>query len=315
MPGEGEPGRETSGHDARSASVAVLRRSFWMSPEDPDGRQVLAAAKSVQQGVARFGDPAIDEGVFAVRQTASAVRLAGAEILPATEREAFLRRWSTELGALPDRAALVRRVYASEGGAIVDAVALAELLRLFVDGERLRLLCVRRADAARVNAQLHAEVLDEARARTGGQEELRGVSFYPGEPVLVQRNDYARGLYNGDQGLVIRVADRESDGGHHFAVAFQRGAEVVVFPLDGLRSLLRLAFAVTVHKSQGSEYDCVALLLPDEDLPLLTRELVYTAITRARRGALVVGEPAMLVAAAARHVRRFSGLAAQLRRG
>jgi len=323
LPGEGEPGRAPSPDDARCGSVAVLRRSFRMSPEDPDGRRVLAAARSLQMGTVRLGD---DEGAFVVRQSAADVQLAGAELLPATERAAFLARWSADLNdvdrdwqaqrpaGLPDRAALTRRVYPVEGGLVVDEGARAELGRLFADSERLRLLCVTRADAARVNAELHRDVLDRARAASFGSAELHGVAFYPGEPVLVQRNDYARGLYNGDQGLVIRAQDSNGDG-HHFAVVFQRGREFQIFAVEAIRSLLRLAFAVTVHKSQGSEYDAIALLLPDEDLPLMTRELLYTAITRARRGALVVGSPEVLAAVAVRRVRRFSGLAAKLRRG
>jgi exodeoxyribonuclease V alpha subunit len=76
------------------------------------------------------------------------------------------------------------------------------------------------------------------------------------------------------------------------------------------------AFAMTVHKSQGSEFAHVLLVLPPEDSPVLTRELVYTGITRARSAfTLVAPEPARLVAAAGRLTRRLSGLAEALRGG
>jgi exodeoxyribonuclease V alpha subunit len=68
-----------------------------------------------------------------------------------------------------------------------------------------------------------------------------------------------------------------------------------------------------VHKSQGSELDAVALILPGEDLPLVTRELLYTGITRARTGAAIVGARNLLVTAGKRRALRFSGLANRLR--
>ena len=66
---------------------------------------------------------------------------------------------------------------------------------------------------------------------------------------------------------------------------------------------------MTVHKAQGSEFDHVAVVLPEADMPLLTRELLYTAMTRARRSVLVVGEPDLLARAVSRTVERYSGVA------
>jgi exodeoxyribonuclease V alpha subunit len=91
-------------------------------------------------------------------------------------------------------------------------------------------------------------------------------------------------------------------------VAFRRGAGLAVFSLASLRGALDLAYASTVHKAQGSELDHAALLLPDADLPLLSRELVYTAMTRARRSLVVVGPRAVLDGAVARPLARASGL-------
>ena len=96
-------------------------------------------------------------------------------------------------------------------------------------------------------------------------------------------------------------------------MAFEKGEEVVVHSLRQIEADLGLAFALTVHKAQGSEYDRVALVLPEIDVPLLTREIVYTALTRARHGVVVVGDPALLTLAVSRTLDRTSGMANKLR--
>ena len=126
--------------------------------------------------------------------------------------------------------------------------------------------------------------------------------WYPGRPVMVTRNDYALRLFNGDVGITRKDAD---------------GALRVCFPdaREGIRSLspLRLpehetVFAMTVHKSQGSEFGHVAMILPDQDSPVLTRELLYTGITRAVRSVEVWGTAPLLIQAAGRPIQRRSGL-------
>ena len=75
---------------------------------------------------------------------------------------------------------------------------------------------------------------------------------------------------------------------------------------------MQIAYAITVHKAQGSEVDRAALLLPDTDMPLLSRELIYTAATRARASMVVVGRTSLLAQAVARPLGRTSGLAQRL---
>ena len=87
---------------------------------------------------------------------------------------------------------------------------------------------------------------------------------------------------------------------------------LVPFPLPALHGALDVAYASTVHKAQGSELDHAALILPDADLPLLSRELVYTAVTRVRRSITVVGRRALLEQAVARPLERASGLAERI---
>jgi len=132
--------------------------------------------------------------------------------------------------------------------------------------------------------------------------------WYEGRPVMVTRNDPALGVSNGDIGIVLRAAGSD-------------GAMRCFFPEgEGLRSVsvgrladVETAFAMTVHKSQGSEFGHVALVLPDDDAPVLTRELVYTGITRARQAfTLVAPRPELLAIACARLTRRVSGLPGRL---
>ena len=123
---------------------------------------------------------------------------------------------------------------------------------------------------------------------------------------MITRNDYALNLFNGDTGVVLR----DVAGGYW--VAFPRGAEVLLVPMDSLPEHT-LAFAVTVHKSQGSEYEHVLLVLPStESVPagrLLTREIVYTALTRAKQTAAIHSTRGVLLQACRSRVHRDSGLA------
>jgi exodeoxyribonuclease V alpha subunit len=113
------------------------------------------------------------------------------------------------------------------------------------------------------------------------------------------------------QGIVVR-AD-EGLGRHHYRAVFRVAGELRPFAIEALRDRLELAWALTVHKCQGSELDAVALVLPHDDLPLVTRELIYTAVTRARTGVAIVGARGLLLAGGKRRALRYSGLANRLR--
>jgi exodeoxyribonuclease V alpha subunit len=131
--------------------------------------------------------------------------------------------------------------------------------------------------------------------------------FAPGFPVIVRKNDYARNLWNGDQGVV--VTDPATG---ELCVAFRDGGGFRTLPLHPLEHMIDPGFALTVHQSQGSEFDEVALILPERDTTLLTRELLYTAITRARRMATIHGSATIIRSAVRRQNQRFSGLKDQL---
>ena len=126
--------------------------------------------------------------------------------------------------------------------------------------------------------------------------------WYPGRPLLVTENDYGLGLYNGDSGVVVA----HGDAGAVRAV-FERRGELLELTPQRLASV-DTVYAMTVHKAQGSQFEAVAVVLPDPTSPILTRELLYTAITRARRRLILVGTEEAVRGAVERPVTRASGL-------
>jgi len=132
--------------------------------------------------------------------------------------------------------------------------------------------------------------------------------WFPGRPVMVTRNDYDLGLYNGDLGITLageeglRVWFRQADGGLR-ALAPARLPAV------------ETALALTVHKSQGSEFDAVCLVLPEQPSPVVSRELIYTGITRARRGFTLLAGGEALQRGIEQRVERTSGLRERLWEG
>lgn len=125
-------------------------------------------------------------------------------------------------------------------------------------------------------------------------------AWYVGRPLLVTANDYTTDLYNGDTGVVIAT-----DGGR--TAVFARGGGHLHLPVARLDTVHTLR-AMTIHRGQGSQFDAVTVILPPAESPLLTRELLYTAVTRARNRIRVVGTEAAVRAAIQRQVRRASGL-------
>ncbi|WP_240454080.1 exodeoxyribonuclease V subunit alpha [Halomonas sp. NO4] len=135
--------------------------------------------------------------------------------------------------------------------------------------------------------------------------------WFEGRPVLVTRNDYGLGLMNGDIGIALAVPDARQPGRKLLRVAFPAsdGSGKIKWVLPSRLQAVETVFAMTVHKSQGTEFTHTTLLLPDAPNPILTRELVYTGITRARDWLTVVETGrGMLDEAVTREVMRVSGL-------
>jgi exodeoxyribonuclease V alpha subunit len=129
--------------------------------------------------------------------------------------------------------------------------------------------------------------------------------FYAGRPLLVTQNDYELQLYNGDTGVVVQPdPDR-------LTAAFERRGEIVELSPTRIGAV-DTVYAMTIHKSQGSQFDTAAVLLPAPSSRILTRELLYTAATRARKQLILAGTEAAIRAAVERPVARASGLQARL---
>jgi len=144
--------------------------------------------------------------------------------------------------------------------------------------------------------------------------------WYEGRPVLMTRNDYSLGLMNGDIGIALKLPEREGpDAGKPvLRVAFPRndGQGGVRFVLPSRLNDVETVYAMTVHKSQGSEFAHTALILPDALNPVLTKELIYTGITRAKHWfTLIEPRAGVFEEAVQRKVKRLSGLMLELEEG
>jgi len=201
--------------------------------------------------------------------------------------------WTTDPDAIRDEAVACFRAVA-EAAREGDGMRAIEALGAF------RILCAHRRGPHGVTgrtAQVERWLAPEGLAADG--------EWYAGRPLLVTENDYGLGLYNGDTGVVI------AGGDGRLSAAFERAGGLVEFSPARLAAV-DTVYAMTVHKSQGSQFDTAAVLLPDAASPILTRELLYTAVTRARRRLILVGSEATVRAAVARPVARASGLAGRL---
>jgi len=131
--------------------------------------------------------------------------------------------------------------------------------------------------------------------------------WYAGKPVMIKSNDYSLGLFNGDVGIVTKhCVNQEQD---ELVARFQNGPDQKIrqLPLYQLPDH-DTAYAMTIHKSQGSEFDDVVIILPEKDTPFLTRELIYTAMTRSRKSVTIWGNEEVLSGAVSRTIQRTSGL-------
>lgn len=177
--------------------------------------------------------------------------------------------------------------------------------RMLQELSRFKVLCAHRGGPYGVDAinRLTERILmRQNRVRINPR---RNSPWYCGRPVLITQNDYSLGLFNGDIGVTVTDSAGTPE---NVSVIFSDAA-------GGLRRFLpyrlpehETVYAMTVHKSQGSEFEEVVLILPAEDSPVLSRELLYTALTRARRRFTLIGRREVLTTAINRRIERTSGL-------
>ncbi len=170
--------------------------------------------------------------------------------------------------------------------------------------DSFRMLCVLREGewgAAGLNLAIE-------RALVAARRLTRQGDWYEGRPVMVTRNDPGLGVLNGDIGITLRPATP----GFPLRAYFMDGERLHSVAVSRLSSV-ETAYAMTVHKSQGSEFEHTVLVLPPQASPVLTRELVYTGITRARLAfTLATASAPVFAAALAQRTRRASGLLERL---
>lgn len=260
---------------AGAAWFTELERSYRFAP----GSALGESARMVNSGRARELLRALEEGRFGDGVTL---------VRPAGARKA--------LDAIASRAADAFRGVLSEGDPGRRLAALS----------RFGVLCAHRhgpLGSIEVNLEVERR-LAEAGAR-GAKD-----PWYDGRPVMVLANSPRAGVFNGDLGVVCRDG---AGGAPGVCFAGEDGGVRRLPP--GRIGAHETAFAITVHKSQGSEFDEVSIVLPPRPSPVLTRELLYTALTRARARAEIVGGAEIVAHAIENPTIRFSGLADRLRAG
>ena len=298
-----------------------LQESYRMRADNPSGRAILSAARRLKEraGLADEAGEVLANSLI-IRDQLEAIRFDAVELapLPHAHLGRLLERWSSTF--ICDDTEILRLqkqswLFNIEGGldeeksvrdnALRSATpSVAGLDQLFLHLSRARILCLTRrfeGGVEEVNGRLHTRA-----CRRAGFE----APFLAGEPVMMLANDYERQLFNGDQGVILR-GELGADSGV-FAVFPRVDGGYRAFPLEVLSGRLQHSYAMTVHKAQGSEFDRVAIILPAGRSPLLTRELLYTAMTRSRAGVLFVGDPRLLSSGAFERMERDSGLAERL---
>ncbi len=291
---------------AESRICTRLTQSYRMNQADESGRAIFDFAQRINQGALSAADqpPPLPE-----RETPGALRFAGVELIDTTRCsiDEFLDHWYTEKIRDREIDALAGKVYPyGENG--FDHQSSAELQRVQDHAAASRILCATRVlatGAERINAALHR------RATAAANRASDPVGFLPGEPIMIVRNDYDRNLFNGDQGIIARV--KRPDGSESAMAVFTHGNRCEAFHISSIGEGLELCYATTIHKAQGSEFDAVAIVMPERTLPLLTRELLYTAVSRARKSVVLVGSIETIRAAIGRKGTRYCGLAELLR--
>ncbi len=288
-----------------------------------DGLLMRARARSTLAEVARQTVPAteppsgvtIGDGIVVLRRVhrfagaiadlAEAVRAGDADttldVLRAGHEDV---RWiDVDIGAPDAREDLrpVRATAVSAGRRIVEAARAGDAGAAVAALSAFRVLCAHRRGpygVATWNAVVEGWLAHEL-------DRFAEDQWYLGRPLLVTQNDYSLRLYNGDMGVIVA-----RDAGRKSAVFERQGGLVEISPTR--LGAVDTVHALTIHKSQGSQVDTVAVLLPDPTSRVLTRELMYTAVTRARKSMIVCGTEAAIRAALERPVAHASGLAQRL---
>jgi exodeoxyribonuclease V alpha subunit len=276
-PGEPAPGPGLGGADGRRPGATA--------PTIGDGIVVLRQVHRFRGGIA--------EVAAAIRRGDADATVAALRAAPASVT--WHEHDDGVLGSL-------QAAWVDAGRAVLEAARAGDGRGALAALGTVRILCAHRRGADGVAVWM-------ARAEGWLADAIPGYGtggrWYTGRPVLVTRNDYSLSLSNGDVGVIVTA-----ESGLPTA-AFERGGEVVAVAPTRLEAV-ETVHAMTIHKSQGSQFATVAVVVPDADSRVMTRELLYTAITRARSHVHIIGDEARVRAGVNREVARASGLRARL---
>lgn len=186
-----------------------------------------------------------------------------------------------------------------------------DVLKALQQINKYKIICATREGENGVY-ELNARVAQSLRNSDTKVAEYPSTTLFPNQVIMVNKNQPELGIYNGDIGL-IREEEQDERGKRKLYAYFPSAEKGVLKILPARISEWESAFAITIHKSQGSEFDEVLICLPKkEGSQLLTRELVYTAVTRAKRKVILMGAEEIILKSAEREVQRISGIRERL---
>ncbi len=327
---------ESHAEEPLSRQSVRLKKNFRVSTGGAEAENLLSVSDEIKRGGEGLVFVKPTEGSegqvgIRIRKSIDSLSFSGVEQLEprsrtsrrdeaphrfsASEFEDILRYWYDRwYGKDPKDAgdgatSTVGTVYSFRDGAPHGCrETLDEIFRRYNRAQLLSITRRRRLGSREVNRFLHR--YHRKKFERSGSDDSR--AFEPGEPVLMNRNDYDRNVFNGDRGIVLNVRQERIGSVTPMAV-FPGVRDYRAFSLGPLRSRLSHAFSLTVHKSQGSEFGTVGIILPGRNVPLLTRELLYTGVTRAREAVTFFGSRDILKLGASDRDDRNSGLLEKLR--
>jgi exodeoxyribonuclease V alpha subunit len=275
-----------------AACVAVLSRSYRF----PEGSPVGRFAAAVRAGDADAALAVLEAGSNAV--DAPGVDAPGVDDGAADGDAGVRLAWAPEGADTEAGSAAVRDAALGAAEAALAAAVAGDARRALDELGRVRVLCAHRRGPFGVawwNWQFEGWL-----GEGPGGHSARLSGTYVGRPVMVTANDALNAVSNGDLGIVV-----QSDGGPRLALPEGEGVRLL---LPARLEAVDTVHAMTIHKSQGSEFDEVVVVLPPAESRLATRELLYTAVTRARKVVTLVGGAAALRRAVTNRVVRQTGL-------
>ena len=201
----------------------------------------------------------------------------------AATRTTFLEQWwKKQISSLPDFDMLRTKTYRVQNN-IFNAEDSNHLKTLLNHYNSSQIVCFNNQGVVgkdEINAALAQYCMDESE------------KIPIGIPIMINQNDYHLGLFNGDQGICVYL-EKDTMPKQPYAI-FLDNSDLIFYPLSLLDNHIDTAFALTIHKSQGSEFDTVAVFVPDEDKAIFSKEWLYTALTRSRLSTVIVGDCAVL---------------------